>query len=100
MTYDSPTTVNMTSGIGNLFYYLNSVTDQWISNMIMLAIYIIILMGYYKAKDDFQGALAVSGYVTFIVGLLFWIGEFINGWTFGIIIAVAIIGTIVLLLDN
>jgi len=58
------------------------------------------LFGYYKSKDDFAGALAVSGYTTFVIGLLFWIGGWVNGWAFGIVVAMAIIGTVVLLLDN
>jgi hypothetical protein len=90
----------MTTGFGNLLTYVNSVTDNWISNMILIGIYIIVLMSFYKAKDDFQGALAVAGYGTFVVALLFWIGGFVNGWAFGITIAMAVIGTIVLMMDQ
>ena len=57
-------------------------------------------MGFYKAKDDFAGALAVAGYGTFVVSLLFWIGGMISGFAFGVVIAMAIIGTLVLLMDN
>ena len=53
-----------------------------------------------KSKEDFKGALAVAGYGTFVVGLLFWIGGFVSGVSFGIALAMAILGTIVLLLDN
>jgi len=100
MTYTSPTTINVTKGFGEVLNYVNVVTNSWLSNMFMIALYVIILIGFYKAKDDFKGALAVSGYGTFVVGLLFWIGGFISGIAFGMTIGVAILGTVVLLLDN
>ena len=100
MTYISPSTVNMSKGFGELLNYINYATDGWISNMIMIAIYVIVLMGYYKAKEDFKGAMAIAGYGTFVVGLLFWIGGFVSGLAFGMTIGVAILGTIILLADN
>ena len=100
MTYPSPTTINGSLGFGEVLNYINLVTDGWISNMILIAIYFIVLIGFYKAKDDFKGALAVAGYGVFVVSLFFWIGGFVSGVTFGITIGVAILGTMVLLLDN
>jgi len=100
MTIASPSTINATKGFGEVLNYVNVVTDGWLSNMIIIAIYVIVLMGYYKAKDDFKGALAVAGYGTFVVGLLFWIGGFVSGITLGMVIGGAILGTVVLLLDN
>lgn len=100
MTYSSPTSINATKGLPEILTYVNQVTDNWISNMLLIAVYVIILIGYYKAKDDFQGAMAVAGYGTFVVSLFFWIGGFISGLAFGIVIAMAILGTIVLLMDH
>ena len=100
MTYASPTTINGTKGFGEVLNYINVVTNSWISNMFLVAIYVIVLIGFYKSKDDFKGAFAVAGYGTFVVALFFWIGGFIAGITFGITIAVAILGTLVLLMDN
>jgi len=100
MTYQSPTTINATKGIPEILTYVNSVTNNWISNMMLIGIYIIILIGFYKAKDDFQGAMAVAGYGTFVVSLFFWIGGFISGTAFGIVIAMAILGTVILLMDH
>jgi hypothetical protein len=100
MAYTSPTTVNMSKGFGEMLNYTNTVTDGWISNMVLIAIWVIVLMGFYKAKDDFTGALAVAGYGTFVVALLFWLGGFISGIVLGTVIAVAVIGTIVLLMDQ
>ena len=100
MTITSPTTINASAGFGEVLTYVNDVTNNWMSNMLLVGIYVIILMGFYKAKDDFSGAMAVAGYGTFVVALLFWIGGFVSGWAFGIAIALAILGTGVLLIDN
>jgi hypothetical protein len=100
MTHTSSTSINASKGFGEILNYTNTVTDGWISNLFLMGIWIIILIGFYKAKEDFTGALAVAGYGTFVVSLLFWVGGFISGMTFGIVIAVAVIGTIALLMDN
>jgi hypothetical protein len=100
MTYASPTSINASKGLGEILNFVNVATNSWISNMLLIAIYIIILIGFYKAKDDFQGALAIAGYGTFVIALFFWIGGFVNGWAFAISVALAVMGTLVLLMDN
>lgn len=100
MTYDNPTTINATNGLSGILNYVNSVTDNWFSNMLLIAIYVIILIGFYKAKDDFTGALAVAGFGTFVVSLMFWAGGLISTVSFSVVIAIAIIGVVVLLLDQ
>jgi len=100
MAYDSPSTINASKGLIEVLNYTNTVTQGWLSNMFLLGIWVVILMGYMKAQNDFKGALAVSGYTTFVVALFFWIGGFVSGWAFSISIAFAIIGTAVLLLDH
>lgn len=91
MVYPYPTAVNYTVGFTGLFQYLNAVTGSWFSNMILIAIYIIFGMGYYYAKRDFQGSLAVGGFALFVISTLFWVGDIISGVTFLICIAVAIV---------
>lgn len=98
--YAEPSSINMSQGFIEVLKYTNNVTDQWISNIILICIYAIILMGFYKAKEDFPGALAVAGYGTFVISLLFWISGFISGTTFGIVIGIAVVGTVILLMDN
>jgi len=100
MTISSVTSINASKGLGEILAYTNNVTNNWMSQMMLIAIYIIVLVGFYKAKEDFQGALAVAGYGTFVVALLLWIGGFVSGWALGISIALAIIGTFVLLMDH
>ena len=100
MTYASPTTINASNGITELLAYTNSVTSSWLSNMILIAIYVIVLIGYYRAKDDFVGGMATAGFGTFVVGLLFWIGGFISGITLSIVIGILFIGVVVLFVDT
>lgn len=100
MAWKSPSTVNMTKGMSEIIPYLNEVTVNWFGRMLMLSIFMIILIGYSKAKDDWKGGLAISGYVTFILGLLGWVIGFISGFDLGLIIAVSVLGTLILLLDE
>lgn len=100
MPYNSPANINATKGLSEIFNYVNNVTDGWISNLILVGIFLIILIGYYKARDDFKGALAVSGFGTFVIGLLFWAGDFVSGWALGITIAITLVGIIVLMTDK
>lgn len=100
MPYSSPSTINASKGFGEIINYVNMVTDQWFGNMILLAIWIIVLMGYYKAKDDFVGALATAGFGLFVVGLLFWMGGMISGIAMSVVIGLAIISIIPLFVDN
>jgi len=98
--YASPVEINASEGLGALIHYVNQVTQNWFSNMLLIGIWFIVLMGFYKAKDDFSGALAVAGYCTFVVGILFWVGGWVSSWAFGIVVAMTILGTIVLLMDQ
>ena len=100
MTYPSPSSINASKGLGEILTYVNTVTYGWISTLLLLAIYIIVLIGFYKARDDFAGAMAVAGFGVFIIALLFWLGNFITGVTLTIAIALALVGIIVLLIDK
>ena len=104
MAFPSVNTINVTSsdGMSNILEYINVVTDFWAGRGVMIAIFMMFLFGYIKfSKDsDFVGAFAVSSYVTFTIGLLFWIINFLDGWTFGFIMGVTIISTAILLFDR
>jgi len=104
MAYQEINTINMTSadGMSNIFQYLNVVTNFWAGRMVMVAIFVMFLFGYLrsKAEDDFIGAFAVASYVTFCLGILFWLINFLDGVAFGIIVAVTIISTAILLFDK
>ena len=102
MAYRSPTTLNMTKGIGELLGYINEITNFWVSRMLMVAIFVIFLMGYLRSKndDDFIGAFAVGSYASLVIGILFWIIGFLDGVTFGIIIGLSLISTALLLFDK
>ena len=80
---------------------MSTVTNFWFGRMIMIAIFVIFLFGYLRVKDDdFVGALAVSSYVTFVIGLLFWVIGLVAGVDFGIIIGVTVISSVALLMQK
>lgn len=102
MAYTSPTEINGSRGIIAILEYVNNVTNFWISRMLMVAIFVIFLMGYLRSKndDDLVGALAVGSYATLVIGLIFWLLGFLDGVAFGTIIGVSLISTLVLLIDK
>jgi len=90
------------SGMSNILNYINVVTDFWAGRMVVIAIFIMFLFGYLRSKgdDDFVGAFAVASYVTFVIGILMWLINFLDGIAFGIIIAVTFVATAILLFDK
>ena len=102
MTYTSPSEINATTGIISVLEYVNEVSNFWISRMLILGIFIIFLMGYLRSKsdDDFIGAFAVGSYASLVIGILFWTIGFLDGISFGIIIAGSLISTALLLMDK
>ena len=104
MAYDSISGINVTTseGMSNILQYINVVTEFWAGRMVMIAIFIMFFWGFLKAKgdDDFVGAFAVASYVTFVLGLLFWLINFLDGVAFGIIIGITIVSTAILLFDK
>ena len=102
MAYPSPTTLNMSKGIGELLNYVNVVTNSWISRMLMVAIFVIFFMGYLRSKadKDFVGAFAVGSYATLVIGLLFWVIGFLDGIAFGVIVGISVVSSAILFVDK
>ena len=101
MAYDEITTINTSSGIVSILEYVNQVTDFWISRMLMVAIFVIFAMGYYRSRDgDIVGAFSVGSFVTLCVGVLFWIIGFLDGKTFSLIIGITLVAGAWLFLDK
>lgn len=98
--YNSIADRNMSKGFQEILYYVNEVTFGWISVMILIAIYVIVLMGIYNSKRDFMMAMAISGFFTFIIALLFWVGDFISGTTLIFVIVVAVAGFVATFLGH
>jgi len=98
MAYLSPTTINASAGMDSFLPYLSTVTNFWFGRMLMIAVFVIFIFGYLRAKDDdFIGALAVSSYITFVIGLIFWVVGLVSGLDFGIIIGITVISSVLLL---
>ena len=101
MAYTSPSTINATQGLDSFLPYLSEVTNFWFGRMVMIAVFVIFLMGYLRVKkDDFIGALAVSSYVCFIIGLLFWVIGVVSGLDFAIIIGITAVSSVLLFLQK
>ena len=97
--YDSPTTINATKGFGEVLTYINTVTNSWVSNMLLVSLYIIMLMGWYRTQgNDFIGGLAVAGFGTSVIATLLWIAGFVGPDTLGVTYAVMLVGVAALLL--
>jgi len=98
MAWRSPTTINASAGLDSALPYISEVTNFWFGRMLVIAIFVIFMFGYLRAKgDDFIGALAVSSYVTFVLGLIFWVIGLVSGLDFAIIIGVTVISSLLLL---
>ena len=97
MAWRSPTTINASEGLDSFLPYLSEVTHFWFGRMLMIAIFVIFLFGYiYKRDGDWVGGFAVASYVTFVLGLIFWVIGIVTGLDFAIIIGVTIISSIIL----
>lgn len=98
MAWTSPTEINGSAGLDSFLPYISEVTHFWFGRMLMIAIFIIFLFGYLRVKsDDFVGGLAVSSYVTFVLGLLFWVIGLVSGLDFAIIIGISVASSVLLL---
>lgn len=102
MAYPSPTGINATKGFGEVLIYVNQVTEFWLGRMLMIAIFTIFSVGFYKARDggDILSALSLGSFITLIIGLIFFVIGFLDPVTFGIIVGLTIIFALVLLADN
>jgi len=102
MTYTSPTAINGSQGIMEILEYVNEVTSSWISRMLLVAIFIIFLMGYLRSKtdEDFLGAFAIGSYATLVVSIPLWLIGFVDGVSFSLVIGVSIISATLLLIEK
>lgn len=100
MAYDPITDINTTNGIGEFLNYVNIVTNSWISNMLLIFIYIAVVMGYYGETKDFAGAVSISGIVVLVIAVLLWVVNFVSTITLGIVIAICFVGVMYVLHDR
>jgi len=100
--YNLPTsdTINASQGLIGILLYINDVTYDWFSRLLLIAIYVIIVMSYYRARNDFVGGLALAGFGTFIIGFLFFLGGFVTGVDLALAFGIMIIGVLWILVDK
>jgi hypothetical protein len=100
MAYPSIASINMSQGISEVLKFTNTVTNNWMSNMLLIAIFMITFMGFSRTNSDYFGGFAVAGFITAVMGTLLWVIGFINGTTYGIVLAVMFVGLVVILVHN
>jgi hypothetical protein len=101
MAWTSPTEINATAGMDSFIPYLSEVTHFWFGRMLMIAIFVIFFFGYLRAReDDYVGAFAISSYVTFVIGLMFWVIGMVTGMDLAYIIGAVVLGSIILLMQK
>jgi len=100
--YDLPTssTINASQGFLAILQYVNGATSGWFSRLLLIAIYIIIVMTYYRARGDLVGGFALGGFATFVIGFLFFIGGFVVGIDLAFAFGIMIIGILWILVDK
>lgn len=92
--YKSVTDVNWSKGLGSLFSYVNEVTNGVISQMFIFAIFCIFLTGVYYSTKNFKMAMVVASLVSLIISIFFIMIQFVNIYTFMIVLAVFIVSVV------
>ena len=100
MAFQNITDRNLSKGFSEILYYANEVTESWMSNMILIAVYIIVLITLYNYKRDFVEGMAVAGFFTFLIALFFYLGDFVSGTTFVFVIGVTIVSVVLLFFNK
>jgi predicted PurR-regulated permease PerM len=94
--YKSPSDVNYSS-FSAVPNYINEVSSGIFGWLLLVCIYIIFASGIAYYKKDITTGLAIAGFTTTIIAILFRILELINNVTLGITITVAVLGLIIFL---
>lgn len=100
MTYKSPTAINWSRGGEEIFHYMNEVSFSVFGWLLLVCIHVIFAFSVSYYKRDLTMALAISGFVTLLVAILFRIGGVINTLTLAICITVVVIELLVFLFDK
>lgn len=107
MTYETMEGLNASEGFHILFVYVNDVTQGLFSGMLLFALFIIVLMGSFYAKQrstgrgDFPASFAAAGFITVTASLLMLlVPGLINTSVIAITVVVAIISVLTLALSN
>jgi len=102
MAWRDPTSINWTLGFGEFFYFINEVTLGWVSRLLLMGVYIIVLTGYYKVEDDFTGGMAAAGIAVFVLSFTGWLLDppFIDWITLAFSMGFMFVGVGAFLLDR
>ena len=87
---------NVSKGFEEILSYVNDVTNSWISNMLLVGIFIIAFLGIFATRKDIGEAFAGSGFLLVMTATFFWVFDFISITPLITCIVVAIFGFAVL----
>jgi hypothetical protein len=98
MAYRDPSSINATLGLQEFLIYASEVTNYWFGNMLLITLFMISLTYYLYSHGtkDFWSGCAIAGYFTFIIALLLWLMNAVNGTTLSMVIAGVATFTIIL----
>lgn len=100
MAYETPEDLNISEGFGRLLTYTNDVTGSLFANLILITLFVIVTMSYYRSRNNVIEALAIGSYSTFLIATLFYIAGFIVFTTFTVVISFMLLFTLALFLDK
>ena len=100
MTYPSVKDEALNESFDVVVNYVNTVSDSWFSNMILIAIFFIGTMVMYKNDQDILESVSVASAITFIFASFFWLGGFIATQTISLVVGVMVISVVSLWLSK
>lgn len=102
VNYTLPTSdnLNVSAGFMGILNYINNASSFWVSRLMLVSIYALIVMAYYNSKRDFVGGFAIAGFGTFVIALLLFIVGFVQPMDLTFSVAVMIIGVAWILFDK
>lgn len=101
MAWTSPSSINATEPL-RFLPYLNGVTYNWFSRLLLITLWVIFFFGWIRAKgdEDWIGGLAMSSYIVTVLATMLWIIGFVSGFDLAIAIAVTLVASAILFLDR
>ena len=90
---------NVEDGLHVLFVYVNDITGGLFIKFFLVSVWVIVCLGIYfgqknvLGRGDFSQGVAIAGFVTVILAtLLLMVPGLMTTLTFGVVVAVAVIG--------
>lgn len=100
MSYPNITDINMSSGLGAIIGYVDTVSNGLFGILLLLAIGIITGTNYYKFNKDGAGSFAVGSFITLVMAILFRTAGIISNPVLYICIGITIITVLWVIIER